>query len=315
MNCSNCLIILPTSCVKYDGPTTINLGFTPGMSLNEILLLIDAATFPNPGGNITFHDTSTIAFTGIGTTLDPYEASAIISTDPGNQLVDLNGLYVPPTSFENLRNGLSENSGFGELGGTLIHDTTIFGDGNDLIYEGGGAFGSRFTARTRPTITGTYQQISIDPSNWAVIQNIAGVSSSQLKVTSTSVDLVHVTSADGISLSANANGIDIMHETGVIPTLINHIFLDGRMNGSAAINPNEFVVLSQLTSAVPATTYVPTSLTSGTITASYMNTNYGSLNTNDKVLFTNLSDAPTQILVVTRNNDATWRTIAETKLT
>lgn len=93
---------------------------------------------------VTFNTaTNSIAFSGNGTLSFPLAANVKISGNPGNSLVVFgDGLYVPtPVFVPQLRNGLTLVSGtFQELGGTLIHNTTLNLDTFDLRIDSNTTF-------------------------------------------------------------------------------------------------------------------------------------------------------------------------------
>lgn len=87
--------------------------------------------------SIVTEDTDTIDFSGRGTVLNPLTADVIVSSQSNNLLTALSdGLYVGAPDFSLFaKNGTTVISGFIELGGVLLHDTTIDLDTFDLFID------------------------------------------------------------------------------------------------------------------------------------------------------------------------------------
>jgi hypothetical protein len=100
---------------------------------------------------ITVNPTSSVALSASGTSNHTLEADVNISAAVGNVLsINLDGLYVPTPDVANtytFDNGLTEDTGLVELGGTLIQNTTITTGNNFLnVDTGSGAGGFRMNS-------------------------------------------------------------------------------------------------------------------------------------------------------------------------
>lgn len=304
---NGCTTLYSSKCVYYDGPSTTNIGYVPNMSLTALLLLIDSVIGGEVSGTF-ISSTNSVSVSGAGILANPYLLSVIVSPEPDNALSSTpDGLYVatpvPPDPVNIYTND-----------GTTVDSTRVVTISNTLQF-------------TTP-VQGTFEvvQNNADP-NYATLLRIRNGGGASGFIASVNSDTQYLKlgqygselkGAFG-SLNFTTSTVTLSHQNQIqvlssnVPT--NTIFSDGRMSGTDALNPDEFVTLSQVSGSLSTTTYVSASIASTTVTEAYMNANYASANTNDKVLFTSLSDAPTQILIITKNNDSTWRASLETKLT
>jgi len=228
--------VTTTICKDDDGTVCC-----PGDTSEELKVYIEESTTTEP--------------TGIGSKFSPYKIDVKISEEEGNMIsVESDGLFVPPPDappdipIMDADNGLSidaENKTV-EFGGTLTKNTTIFGNGSDFVFEGGGPIGSRFSIRTRPLDTNAYQAIGVDGSNWAYITNVTPTLTNGISVGSTFLELVSLENADGIIMRLTKTGIQYVHGTNTLPSNIAKLFLDGRMQGAQAINDDEFITKAQM---------------------------------------------------------------------
>jgi len=260
------------------------------------------------GSGVYFEDTDTNEITGTGAQLTPYRVNLRVDPAEDNILTySEEGVKVPAPTVIGADNGVSLLTKKVQLGGPLLKDTIITGNGFDLTFEGADiGSGDKFAARTKPTVTGTYQEIVLDPSNWAQLVNIIGASANVIQVMSNNVLIKSTVSADGVTLSVTPTGITIVHNTPTLPITINQIFLDGRMSGTDAVNGNEFVtkqqvytVVSPVINTLRETTY---------FTNANMNTDYplATYPVGIRIVFTNLSDAPSNTAELRRISNTEW---------
>lgn len=243
---SGCLQTIKSKCVIYDGPSTATVGYVPNMNLTQILLLIDEAIGNISTGSTVIEESSTTFPEGSGTDFDPYTINVKISDDPNNALTESNGLYVPiaEAGIDDANNGLSLNGSTVELGGTLNQNTHIALQNNNITLEGNGL--STISLSTAPLAGNFYQQIVMSPANWLQIANLSVNQGSVMQLGSNFLSMSCTDNADGPQITLDFDTIDIIHRTSMLPTTVNQFFLDGRLSGANAINPNEFITLAQL---------------------------------------------------------------------
>ena len=127
-----------TGNVKIDGTQTNALS----INANGLFVSPQASFSETP---LVANDSSTVDFSTSGTSNHTLTAGVKISTTSNNSLIaNSDGLYVPvPTSTSyTFQNGLNQNSGIVELGGTLLHGSLINTGDNSLTMLTGGNAGS-----------------------------------------------------------------------------------------------------------------------------------------------------------------------------
>lgn len=281
--------VQPADLVRLDQLPNVS-GFVPN---TRTLTLTNGTAISITGGTqdltadriwtINHADTSTI--TNIGPLTGPTVISAINFDSMGHATSFTTRALTPADiSAVNVYNS----------NGTLAGNRTISAAGFSFTISGGSAFSfsgtgteALFTDATSMGIADGLGNLINATSSFFLISSVADMSIS-------SAAAIDITAAGGISITDTT--------TFLSPT-----------NGQPATAPNQYVTLSQLQSTV--STIVSTSIASSSITQAFMNSNHGSTLIGGRVLYNNLSDDATKVLVMTKLTSTTWSVNADTKLT
>lgn len=183
---------------------------------------------------------------------------------------------------------------------------------NNLTLNGTAMLNTLFDTGT--SIRSTDYELKLDPStNSASLETFAGnkflINDNDTSVISVVRDVL-INSQRHTTITAAANGNITLTRSGTG----NIIFTGINNPGGQFLTTNGSGVVS-LASVPVTSTIVATSIATTAVTQTYMNTNHASAPIGSRILFTNLSDDATKVLVVNKLTATTWSANIDTKLT
>lgn len=267
-NTTGCTFTVPTSCVIYDGPSTINIGYLPSMKLTDLLLLIDSKMAGVSSGTF-FEDTSTTDIQGVGISSNPYSVHVKVSDNINNLLsVEADGLYAAASAAPDLQSVT-------DTGNSTTNSISIQSDGNLNSTANSGLYlyysplsgGSSFIWSGNPDGSGggtvndllvRSNSMQFTTDNSTTFQN-GGTISVQSTLLSISSNVDIDTGALG-TVNINSNSTDITGGTELLFASTNPVVFRSnpaapatrqRVKGANATEADDFTTLSQVLTAVP----------------------------------------------------------------
>lgn len=202
---SGCVVRLPGECVYYSGSPIVGPGINTGDNINVV---INKLVSSSGGGTVT-SVAATIPSGAISIAGSPITSSGTLAftyTGTISQYIRGNGsLATFPTipTVPTFNNGLTNNAGVVQLGGTLIQFTNINNSGNDFLLNGTGSNILRSTSGTFTT------NASSSPSGSSLTSANSGTNL-----------FSEVNSADGFSSMTAGNSTTFYNTLSVTPTFI-----------------------------------------------------------------------------------------------